>query len=375
MENFKNFICEHWLAIILFVVLIYLPIWVNQKFKKHSDIKLDDFEWIIVFIINGLTIFLSFISQTDIIIVVTLNIVITSFMVLWTAAIKLMNISNHIEVELSTIKKYISHNPVFTSKDSHKQLVENLPSVCAKDCVLTFFKDTFKQVETKGLINIDTTMIDYTNKLKDIAGGAKHSIIGTYTNRPLETYEHRNDSLIKEYNETLKRMATSENVNIIRIVVLSDLEIQKIQAGNKNLVCEVENSSSKINEIEWFEKCWNTEKITVLWTSENKFKEFFSFHANLSDLVLFAGQKIADFAIFDEKLYVTWRKYDTRNIKQLSQEYGNMILNWNNLINDLSITFTENNLLSGHYVFDSFEKLYSSMPQKQNGKKSGKTNN
>lgn len=51
-----------------------------------------------------------------------------------------------------------------------------------------------------------------------------------------------------------------------------------------------------------------------------------------------------------------------------------MILNWNNLINDLSTTFTEKNLLSGQYAFDSFEKLCSSMPQKQNGKKSGKTN-
>ena len=51
-----------------------------------------------------------------------------------------------------------------------------------------------------------------------------------------------------------------------------------------------------------------------------------------------------------------------------------MILNWNNLIKDLSDAFTKNNLLSGQYAFDSFEKLYSSMPQKQNGKKSGKTN-
>lgn len=366
MVNLKYFIFEHYIAIFLVIVLIYLPIRVNQIIKKN--VKISSIEWIVVLIINGLTILLSFYSQKDIIVNIALNIIITSCMSIWTATVRLMDISSHVEKELSVIENYISHNPVFTCKDSHKQLVENLPSVCAKDCVLAFFKDTFKQVETKGLINIDTTMIDYTNKLKDIAGDTKCSIIGTYTSRPLETYKHRDDELIKAYNDTLNKMAKDGKVSIIRIVVLSDSEIQKIHKENKELVCEVENSSNKMSEVEWFEKCWNTDKITVLWTSENKFKEFFSSCPQFSDLVLFAGQKIADFAIFDKKLYVTWRKYDTKNIKQLSQEYGNMILNWNNLINDLSYFFTKDNLLNGLYAFDSFEKLYSSMPQKQNGK-------
>jgi hypothetical protein len=364
-EKINSFATEHiYILVVVSVLLIFALI--IGFFRKKQHFTTSRILYISVTILSVL--FGTF--SSDITTVFAMSIVFICTNVILDAVVKLEDILEDLKKEKTEIQNHISHNPVFKSKNSHKELVDNLPKICAKDSVLEFFEKTFTQVETKGLINIDTTLVAYTNRLKGIAESTKQSIIGTYTTRPITTYTDREDNSFKSYNSILSVIANRKKnkVEVIRIVVLSDTDISDIIEANKNPQCEV--GGTKITEIDWFTQHWS-KNITVLWTSENIINEFFNNAMNnFKELIhLYNGTNISDFAVFDKKLYVTWRKYDTTTMNNLEHIYGNMILNWNNVIPSLCETFDKTKLIEQQGAFGTFEKLQSSISNGKNRKK------
>lgn len=355
-------------AIFILCIIIYYK---ARKILGRVDNKIPvKCEIIISILISFLSLVLSFICSDHFKDLFVLNMILWSLNIFSGLIIGMYSVNRQVkdnirllEKEVKSIQLYISNNPVFKSKDSHKQLVDNLPNVPATRWVINFFEETFSQTKNKGLITIDQTMIEYTRRLNGIVQDTTKSIIGTYTTRPIRTYENREDEAIKKYNHSLTQ---KKGLSITRIVVLSQNDIDAIHDDFANKQCMVGDEA--FNEIDWFMKKW-CDGFTVLWTSNEIFSEFFSQkeRSQLRELVFFAGNKTADFAIFDGNLYATWRKYDTAEM-EFTHEYGNMMLNWNNQIKDLYDVLTAINS-SQDFAFDSFQKLYNHITKCKRSKK------
>lgn len=255
---------------------------------------------------------------------------------------------------IKDLKKYISNNPVFKSKDSHKQLVENLPSVCAPKSVLDFFKKTFEQVEKKGIIQIDVTKDDYTNFLLEVINATKYSIIGTFTSEPSQIKTEKSSSTIK-YKEAINKLKTK----VTRIVILTDKEIKTINDSLSSKTYEDENGKkNKYNQIEWFSKVF-CKGINLYWVNEQNFKNRFDGNG-YSQMVTFHNGTVSDFAVFDNSLLLAWQEYkEDKSERRSKDKYGNLLINWNDEVKIFAKEFSKNKIGTYDNFYNNFYELVS----------------
>lgn len=234
------------------------------------------------------------------------------------------------------MERFVNH-PVLESKENLDGVITsmfNLPH--SRETVLDFFIKSLKEIQRKGAVRINMSFVEYTNLLGLLMEGAD-TVMGTFTRRPYVIKgKMEKDKLIKEYIGILNKHKNK----IDRICVFEKDEIERMRQRNNGR-----------EEIVWFKNTIPSNR--VKWTETGVFKEeMLLLGCDLSFIMRSAGNRMVDFAIFDDILL----RWNTVNDKT---DYGTIIM----LIGEEAINLRKtmesymNNRLYGFVSFDELLKV------------------
>jgi len=305
--------------------------------------------------------------------------------------IKQIELSSLVQ-KIENLLNFASYNPIFSTKDTFKEVVKNLSIIKASKHVLGFANKALDEISKMGFMQLDITFAQYTEYLIKLLNCSEDSILGTYTTRPKEIYEILENAkneidnqdaesdlqqtvrYIKKINIKFENMQSIKKKKI-RIMILSCAEILKILTEAQSELSKG-NQDKEIPEISWFLKnvCIN---FKVWWTTDDLFRSHFNDYLagdnQFEKILVLPNKQISDHAYFDKEIIITWRK----NIENLSTEesFGTLLINWTDKVSKKSdiilrkIEEIENgkNYQKPSGLFDSFEGLVKHIGKNANG--------
>jgi hypothetical protein len=257
--------------------------------------------------------------------------------------------------------RLIKYNPLYSTEATFKNAIDHLQDVSVADVALDFSIESLKQMGKLGFLKIDVSFGDYTQKLFDIVGKSKSSVLGSFTFRPKLIYDEIQSNSNAENNSNLKYLKLLNEktyTNKIRLVILSKDEIKEIlNDALESLTNTVDATLIEIPEVNWFKE-QASKGFKVFWTSKNMFYNQFvsNEQEEIKKLISLPDNTVTDFAIFDGDLLITWRK-SVENKSDMA-EYGTLLISWNRLITKFHKEMSKNDLhQSAKHLYTDFMAL------------------
>lgn len=255
----------------------------------------------------------------------------------------------------------IKYNPLYSTESTFKNAINKMQTLSTKGVANNFSFNSLNDFAKYGFYKIDASFDDYTTNLFELVNQSNKSVFGSFTFRPKKLFPklknaNSENNIDIQYFETIK---IKQGYDKTRIVILSKDEIKGIlDDALQTLLNSKTATLSEIPEINWFNKIV-AENFTVFWIEKSNYIELIN-RLN-SDIIrkitLLPNDMVADFAVFDEQIFISWR-IDLENDDKIKMISGTLLINWYNDVRIFYQKFAErSNLKVANGIYKDFMSL------------------